>query len=119
MALTIENTRMELQCYPMDVTLSDGSTGVSANEYVSHVAVGYTATDEDGVTAYVDGIVSLAAPENKEPSAFAAFSSLSKSWGDAIAEQWRTDNGVDDRLTADIEIIKSKPIVVAAPWDVA
>jgi hypothetical protein len=119
MALTIENTRMELQCYPMDVTLSDGSTGVSADEYVSHVAVGYTATDEDGVTAYVDGMVSLAAPESKDPATFTAFSSLQKSWGDAIAEQWRIDNGVDAKLISDVEIIRQRPKIVSSPWDTA
>ena len=117
MALTIEISRMDITCYPMEVTLSDGSTKVPADEYVANVAVGYTATDEDGITAYVDGVVALVLPETKDPSAFTAFSSLEQSWGEAIAEQWRSDNDVDTRLTDDIERIKTRPRQVPVPWD--
>ncbi len=117
MALTITNARLELQCSPQEVTLSDDSTTVPADQYVVSVAVGYTATADDGTTAYVDGIVNLALPENKNPSSFTAFSSLEKTWGDQIAEQWRADNDVDDKLTADIEIIRNRPKTVVSPWD--
>ena len=119
MSLTITNSRLELQCFPVDVALSDGSTVIPADEYVTSVAVGYTATDDDGTTSYTDGIVSLSAPESKDPSSFTAFASLEKAWGDAIAEQWRTDNDVDAKLAADIEIIKKRPKIIPLPWDTA
>ena len=116
MALTIENSRMELQCYPMEVALSDGSTKVPADQYVSHIAIGYTATDENGMTAYMDGMVDLTSPDSKDPSSFTDFASLEKSWGDAIAEQWRTDNEVDVTLAANMDRINARPKVVVAPW---
>ncbi len=117
MALTIENSRMEIQCYPMEVTLSDGSTTVPADQYISNMAIGYTATDENGMTAYMDGLVNLTVPGSKDPSSFTAFASLEKSWGDAIAEQWRADNDVDVALAADMERINARPKVVVAPWN--
>ena len=117
MALTIEMSRMEVICYPMEVTLSDGSTKVPANEYIARMAIGYTATDDDGVTAYTDGVMELTRPETKDPSKFTAFSSLEKSWGDTIAEQWRSDNDVDTKLDDDITRIKESPRHVVAPWD--
>jgi len=117
MALTIENSRIELQCSPLEVKLSDDSTVVPADEYVVSVAVGYTATDDDGTAAYVDGIMKLALPENKDPSTFTAFSSLEKSWAEEIAEQWRTENDVDAKLASDVEIIRNRPKTVVSPWD--
>ena len=117
MATTIVLKEINLKVNGAQVTLADNSTRVPASQYVTQIRCEYHATADDGTVATAFGRIDLAAPGDRAANDFIAYADLTKNWATALAESWRSSNGVDAKLNAEISRLQSlDKVVETPPW---
>jgi len=118
MATTIILNGLDIKVNGAQVTLADNSTRVPAGQYVKQIRCEYHATADDGTVATVFGRIDLAAPGDRAANDFVAYADLTKNWATALAETWRSANGVNAKLATEITRLQSlDKAVEIPPWD--
>ena len=79
---------------------------------VDSIVVGMTASDESGVSAYRDTLVSLPDPDDS----FIAFEEITPEWCAEICKKVAEDNDWETSLAAEVEAKKTAPVSMQFEW---